>query len=127
MKKTKDVVSEERKFLRLCGEEYKKKIKKQTSMSLKDFQKISYLINTLGFSNYYLYFCMDLFPDLLCDSSDISEVNDWNEEYDMQSSEYGILDMKVEECDMWLEEFCNQMPLERQKEKYRLLFEIEGD
>lgn len=124
MKKTKEVISEERKFLRLCGDEYKQKIKKKAPMSLQDFQKFTYLIDSMGFDNYSLYFCMEMFPDLLSKAYIAIELMDWNKESVMDSSDCFSSDLFVDECNMWLDEFCNQMPLESQKKKYRLLFDI---
>ena len=40
MKKTKDIVSQENKFLRLCGDKYRDKIKKRIPMSVGGFSKI---------------------------------------------------------------------------------------
>lgn len=121
------MISEEQKFLRLCGDEYKQKIKKQSTMSLQDFQKFTYLIDYLEFSEYNLYFCMEMFPDLLRRVDTDVESDYWNDEYDIEFSDYTRLDVLINECDMWLEEFCNQMPLENQRKKYRQLFDISDD
>ena len=44
---------------------------------------------------------------------------------------YGEYDFPVEEmvsiCDEWLQEFCDQMPLESQRKKYRKVFEIDEE
>lgn len=51
MKKTKDIISQENKFLRLCGDNYRDKIKKRIPMTVGDFNKFMYLFDALGFSN----------------------------------------------------------------------------
>lgn len=44
---------------------------------------------------------------------------------------YGEYDFPVEEmvsiCEEWLQEFCDQMPLESQRKKYRKVFEIDEE
>lgn len=67
MKKTKDIIFQENKFLRLCGEKYKDKIKKRIPMTTGEFQKFMYIFETMGFNEYSLYFSMEMFPDLLLD------------------------------------------------------------
>ena len=39
MKKTKDIISQENKFLRLCGDNYRDTIKKKIAMTAGDFKK----------------------------------------------------------------------------------------
>ena len=43
MKKKKDIISQENKFLRLCGDNYRDKIKKKIPMTVGDFKKFMYL------------------------------------------------------------------------------------
>lgn len=52
MKKSKDIISQENKFLRLCGGKYKDKIKKRIPMTTGEFQKFMYLFEMMGFNEY---------------------------------------------------------------------------
>lgn len=123
MKKTKDIISQENKFLRLCGEKYKDKIKKRISMTTGEFQKFLYLFETMGFNEYSLYFSMEMFPELLVDYGERCRDDD--------EIDYGQVDFPIEEIvaisDEWLKEFCDQMPLESQRKKYRKVFEIDEE
>ena len=65
MKKTKDIISQENKFLRMCGDNYRDKIKKRIPMTVGDFNKFMYLFDALGLSEYSIYFSMEMFPELL--------------------------------------------------------------
>ena len=124
MKKTKDIISQENKFLRLCGDNYRDKIKKRIPMTVGDFQKFMYLFNAMGLSEYSIYFSMEMFPELLVEYGERSKDCDWD-------IGYGEYDFPVEEmvsiCEAWLQEFCDQMPLESQRKKYRKVFEIDEE
>lgn len=52
MKKTKVIINEERRFLRLCSQEYKEKIQKKKAMSLNDFNRL-YCVLTILQMDYY--------------------------------------------------------------------------
>ena len=65
MKKTKEVLSEERKFLRLCGKRYKDLIRKKIDMTLNDFKRIQCVLIALGLHSYEVYFSVKLFPQFL--------------------------------------------------------------
>ena len=71
MKKTKDIISQENKFLRLCGEKYKDKIKKRSPMTVGDFKKFMYLFDAMGLSKYSIYFSMEMFPELLVEYGEL--------------------------------------------------------
>ena len=119
MKKTKDIVSQENKFLRLCGDKYRDKIKKRIPMSVGDFQKFMYIFNTMELNEYSVYFSMEMFPELLVEYGKRGKDDD----LDICDGECGLpVEELVEISDEWLEEFCDQMPLESQKKKYRKIF-----
>ena len=124
MKKTKDIISQENKFLRLCGDNYRDQIKKKIPMTVGDFKKFMYMLHVLGLNEYSIYFSMEMFPELLIENEERSKDWDWNigyEEYDFPMEEM------VSICEEWLQEFCDQMPLERQRKKYRKVFEIDEE
>ena len=122
MKKTKDIISQENKFLRLCGSNYRDKIKKKIPMTVGDFQKFMYLFNAMGLSEYSIYFSMEMFPELLVEYGERSKDNEWDIGY--RECDFPIEEM-VSICEEWMQEFCDQMPLESQRKKYRKVFEID--
>lgn len=120
MKKTKEILSEEQKFLRLCGQVYKDKIKKKRQMTLNDFNRFVCVLMTLQMENYVTYFCVKLFPELLNQVVDESERKRKQEDifYSAEDNAYVYL----EQHQRWLKEFFEQMPLVSQKRKYSKLF-----
>ena len=90
MKKTKDIISQENKFLRLCGDNYRDKIKKKIPMTVGDFKKFMYLFDAMGLSKYSIYFSMEMFPELLVEYGERSKDCDWD-------IGYGEYDFPVEE------------------------------
>ncbi|MCI5502621.1 MAG: hypothetical protein MR410_00740, partial [Eubacterium sp.] len=89
-----------------------------------DFKKFMYMLHVLGLNEYSIYFSMEMFPELLIENEERSKDWDWNigyEEYDFPMEEM------VSICEEWLQEFCDQMPLERQRKKYRKVFEIDEE
>ena len=124
MKKIKDIISQENKFLRLCGDNYRDKIKKKIPMTVEDFKKFMYLLDALGLSEYSIYFSMEMFPELLVEYGERSKGCDW----DIGDRKYDFLvEEMVSICEEWLQEFCDQMPLESQRKKYRKVFEIDEE
>ena len=57
MKKTKDIISQENKFLRLCGDKYRDKIKKRIPMTVGDFNKFMYLFDALQIASLNGHLC----------------------------------------------------------------------
>lgn len=121
MKKTRAILNEERKFLRLCGQEYKEKIQKKKQMSLNDFNRFYCVLTTLQMDYYAMYFGMQLFPELLEQASDEMESEDTDEWFSREDNIYAYLD----QYQRYLYEFWNQMPLKSQRKKYRDLFGID--
>ena len=56
MKKTKEMINEERKLLRLCSQSYKDMIRKKKVMTVNDFNRFLCVITTLGLGAYEVYF-----------------------------------------------------------------------
>ncbi|MGN8654468.1 hypothetical protein ACTNEQ_06475 [Blautia obeum] len=65
---------------------------------------------------------MEMFSELLVEYGERSKDNDWD-------IGYGECDFPIEEmvsiCEEWMQEFCDQMPLESQRKKYQKVFEID--
>lgn len=121
MKKTKVIINEEKRFLRLCSQEYKEKIQKKKAMSLNDFNRLYCALTTLQMDYYAMYFGIQLFPELLEQASDEIERDDTDEWFSKEDNLYAYL----EQYQQYLYEFWNQMPLKSQRKKYRDLFGIE--
>ena len=121
MKKTKEVLSEERKFLRLCGKRYKDLIRKKIDMTLNDFKRIQCVLIALGLHSYEVYFSVKLFPQFLNIVADGCEKHSIyvKEHFSKEDNIYASMDQYA----TWLHEFWEQMPLESQKKKYKVLIE----
>ena len=122
MKKSKEVIREERKFIRLCSQSYKDMIHKRKKMTMEDFNIICHGILMLELNEYYIYF-LGLFQDFVVKHTFADEKQ---EELDAMFEDMGhnwetyYVDMfEVEELSR---KFWEQMPLESQKKKYRELF-----
>lgn len=124
MKKTKEAVNQERRFLQLCSEPYKEMIHKEREMTLNDFNRLYYVLVTLDMMDYAIYFSVELFPELLIQAGDKISIEDaiYNLCYSKEDNLYAELD----KSQIWLEEFWEQMSLEKQKIKYKeqFLFKI---
>lgn len=121
MKKTKVIINEERRFLRLCSQEYKEKIQKKRAMSLNDFNRLYCVLTTLQMDYYAMYLGMQSFSELLERAADEIERNPVDEWFAKEDNLYAYLD----QYQRYLYEFWKQMPLESQRKKYRNLFGID--
>ena len=119
MNKTKEMLSEERKFLRLCGQHHKDLIRKNIQMTLNDFMRIHCVLITLGLHSYEVYFSTKLFPEFLNIVTDECEKHSIyvKEHFSKEDNIYASMDQYA----TWLHEFWEQMPLESQKKKYKEL------
>ena len=119
MKKTKEMLNEERKFLRLCGQHHKDLIRKNIQMTLNDFMRIHCVLITLGLHSYEVYFSAKLFPEFLNIVADECEKHSIyvKEHFSKEDNIYASMDQYA----TWLHEFWEQMPLESQKKKYKEL------
>lgn len=123
MKKTREIINEERRFLRLCSQCYKDKIQKKSEMTLNDFNRFHCVLTTLRMCNYSIYFCIKLFPQLLKQAADEEKWKRRNE--DVLFLEEDNLYAYADQYQQWLYEFWEQMPLKSQKKKYKDLFGVE--
>lgn len=116
LKKTKEIRKEEKAFLRICGESYRKKIMKREAFSMNEFQKLLYVITTLKLWDYMNYFLLEVYLQEMIALGDhlLSEPEEENSE--------NWLYAKKDCQQRWLREFWEQIPLEAMKEQYRELF-----
>ena len=122
MKKTKEMINEERKLLRLCSQSYKDMIRKKKVMTVNDFNRFLCVITTLGLGAYEVYFSNQMFPELLKQLSDESERR--KRKIDLYFRSEDNLYAYVDSYNQYLLEFLEQMPLESQKKKYKEIFKI---
>lgn len=122
MRKTTEMINEERRFMRLCSQTYKDKIYKKGEMTLNDFNRFHCALTTLRMENYAVYFSIKLFPELLCQAAEEDERKIKVE--DSLFSDKDNLYAYADQYQQWLYEFWKQMPLESQKKKYKDLFGI---
>lgn len=122
MKKTKEIINEEKRFLRLCGPSYRDLIRKKKPMTMNDFNRISYLVATLGLTEYFIYFVMHMFPDLFTQSCKEAEQRYF--QYSLLNSYKDNLYAELDTHQRWLQEFCEQMLLLSQRKKYREQFTL---
>lgn len=113
MKKTKEMINEERKLLRLCSQSYKDMIHKKKVMTVNDFNRFLCVITTLGLEAYEVYFSNQMFPELLKQLSDESERR--KRKIDLYFRSEDNLYAYVDSYNQYLLEFLEQMPLESQK------------
>lgn len=122
MKKTKEMINEERRLLRLCSQSYKDMIRKKKVMNVNDFNRFLCVITTLKLEAYDIYFSTQMFPELL---KQVSDENDQRTgKIDLYFRSEDNLYAYVDSYDQYLLEFLEQMPLESQKKKYKEIFRI---
>lgn len=121
MKKTKEMINEERRLLRLCSQPYKEMIRKKRKMTLNDFNRFYCVLITLQMEDYAAYFCVKLFPELL---SQIEYENERRHTDDKLFSVDDNIYAYVDQYENWLYEFWDQMPLQSQKRKYQAILGI---
>ena len=125
MKKSKEMLSEERKFLRLCGQHHKDLVRKNIKMTVNDFKRIQCVLMALGLHSYEVYFSMKLFPEFLnIVAEEYERRSIYEKEYfSREDNIYASMDQYM----IWLREFWEQMPLESQKKKYKELIEYKEE
>ena len=123
MKKTKEMISEERKLLRLCSQSYKDMIRKKKVMTVNDFNRFLCVITTLELGAYEVYFSNQMFPELLKQLSDVNEQR--KKKIDVLFLPEDNLYAYADQYDQYLLEFIEQMPLESQKKRYKEIFKID--
>lgn len=122
MKKTKEMINEERRLLRLCSQSNKDMIRKKKVMTVNDFNRFLCVITTLKLEAYDIYFSTQMFPELLKQLSDENEQR--KGKIDLYFRSEDNLYAYVDSYDHYLMEFLEQMPLESQKKKYKEIFRI---
>ena len=122
MKKTKEMINEERKLLRLSSQSYKDMIRKKKVMTVNDFNRFLCVITTLGLGAYEVYFSNQMFPELLKQLSDVNEQR--KQKIDVLFLPEDNLYAYAEQYDQYLLEFIEQMPLESQKKRYKEIFKL---
>lgn len=123
MKKTKEMINEERKLLRLCSQSYKDMIRKKKVMTVNDFNRFLCVITTLGLGAYEVYFSNQMFPELLKQLADVNEQR--KQKIDVLFLPEDNLYAYADQYDQYLLEFIKQMPLESQKKRYKEIFKID--
>ena len=90
-------------------------------MTLKDYERITYLVSSLGYSQ-YLQFLIGKYMDLAqADEEREEREHEIYLEYPEYYEDEGIL----EEEEKWLEEFLNQLP-EKKREYFEKLIRYQG-
>ena len=110
--------TQEQEFLEVCSSYDHDLLTGKREMTLKDYERITYLVSSLGYSQ-YLQFLIGKYMDL----SQADEEREEREheiylEYPESYEDEGIL----EEEEKWLEEFLNQLP-KKKKEHFKQLIE----
>ena len=123
MKKTKEMINEERKLLRLCSQSYNDMIRKKKVMTVNDFNRFLCVITTLGLGAYEVYFSNQMFPELLKQLADVNEQR--KQKIDVLFLPEDNLYAYADQYDQYLLEFIKQMPLESQKKRYKEIFKID--
>lgn len=123
MKKTRNIINQEKRFLRLCSEPYKEMIRKERIMTRNDFNRIYYVLVTLDMMDYAIYFAMNIFPELLVQAAEQITIED--EINDLLYSKEDNLYAEMDKAEIWLLEFWEQMPLESQRKNYKEIWELQ--
>ena len=108
---------QEQEFLEVCSSYDHDLLSGKREMTLKDYQRITYLVGSLGYSQ-YLQFLIWKYMDLA--QADEEQEEKEHEIY-LKYPEY-YEDEGVFEEENWLEEFLNQLP-EKKKEHFKQLIE----
>ena len=97
---------QEQEFLEICSSYDYDLLTNKIEMTLKDYQRITYLVGSLGYSQ-YLQFLIGKYMDLAqADEEQEEREHEIYLEYPEYYEDEGIL----EEEEKWLEEFLNQLP-----------------
>lgn len=108
----------EQEFLEVCSSYDHDLLSGKREMTLKDYQRITYLVGSLGYSQ-YLQFLIGKYMDLA--QADEEQEGREHEIY-LKYPEYYEDEGVFEEEENWLEKFLNQLP-EKKKEHFKQLIE----
>ena len=106
--------TQEQEFLEVCSSYDHDLLTGKKEMTLKDYERITYLVSSLGYSQ-YLQFLIGKYMDL-------AQADEEQEERYLEYPEYYEDEGILEEEEKWLEEFLNQLP-EKKKEHFKQLIE----
>lgn len=109
------VEKEKRLFLSLCSEPDAKMIQGESPMSVEDFDRIHYLIATLGLDSYSIYFAMT-HEDLLNAVAD-------NIEEEMKNGTAHVK-RNILTQEGWIQDFLSQLPSEKCRKYIREIFSL---
>ena len=107
--------TQEQEFLEVCSSYDHDLLTGKKEMTLKDYERITYLVSSLGYSQ-YLQFLIGKYMDL---SQADEEREEREHEIYLEYPEY-YEDEGILEEEKWLEEFLNQLP-EKKKEYFEKL------
>ena len=106
-------------FFSICSLRDRKKLIGEEIMSIRDFERISYLLDALGFYEYKIAFDME--------HKDLLEELAWNikQEVNRQSikDEY-LLQDKLDVAEYWQENFMNTLPDGAMREYIQEIFDL---
>jgi len=106
-------------FLALCNEKDRELINGKEKLNLRDFERMTYLLATLGFNDYLLDFQLE-HEDLMVKLVEKIE-DDLNRREEADS--FVILDI----VNRWSRNFCDQMPDCTMKYYMELLFDLDEE
>lgn len=113
---------QEQEFLEICSSYDYDLLTNKIEMTLKDYQRITYLVGSLGYSQ-YLQFLIGKYMDLAqADEEQEEREHEIYLEYPEYYEDEGIL----EEEEKWLEEFLNQLPENKREYFERLIKESQS-
>lgn len=104
--------SEQRKFFRLCSEEDRLKLIGKQTMTINDLERISYLVETLGFIDYYIYIT-SRFGDVW---DKLVERDRFLDEKGLHSDGWFFYE-GMPRYEQWFKDFCDGIKNEKTKEK----------
>lgn len=113
---------QEQEFLEICSSYDYDLLTNKIEMTLKDYQRITYLVGSLGYSQ-YLQFLIGKYMDLAQADEEQEERED---EIYLEYPEYYEDEGILEEEEKWLEEFLNQLPENKREYFERLIKESQS-
>ena len=115
--------TQEQEFLEVCSSYDHDLLTGKKEMTLKDYERITYLVSSLGYSQ-YLQFLIGKYMDLAqADEEREEREHEIYLEYPEYYEDEGIL----EEEEKWLEEFLNQLPEKKREYFEKLIKEFADD
>ena len=110
---------QEQEFLEVCSSYDHDLLTGKREMTLKDYERITYLVSSLGYSQ-YLQFLIGKYMDL---AQADEEQEEREHEIYLEYPEYYEDERILEEEEKWLEEFLAQLPTKKKEYFERLIKE----